>query len=282
MADIKLDYRIKDVYCFRHYLTKKEEMSTEIHNVSHSHPQNEIYYFAKGKAKFTVNEKIFEIENGDILMIEGYNHHTIEVDPEYDYERYCVEISNSVLLPINGITPLQQYFNKVIHCIHLKREDLSSINVLEKMQDIENECLNSDKPLKAHAILLKIISLICEMGNIYQEKNKDIDVTKKFTKNDICINRAFEYINKNLDKTISVDELAKYSYLSRSYFQHLFKKYTGLSIKDYIMRQKMFTARYMLQNGYALTDISVALGYKYYSLFSQHYKKFFGVSPKKY
>jgi len=280
MENKKLNFAVKDCFCFRHYETKVEEMATEYHNVFHCHPQYEIYYFVRGQAKFTVNEKIFLMNNGDVLVIQGNNHHTIEVNQDYDYERYVIEIKEEFLPTLNGITPLKQDFNHTIHALHLTKDEVEKSKIFEKLRNVEETCLDESIHFKSHVVLSKIIEIASEISWIYENNHSLEFISSTKNKNEANINRAFEYINQNLNKMITINELCKYSYLSRSYFQHVFKRYTGLSVTDYIMRQKMNTARYMLNNGYSLQEVSDALGYKYYSLFSVHFKKFFGFPPK--
>ncbi len=68
--------------------------------------------------------------------------------------------------------------------------------------------------------------------------------------------------------------------MNPSYLSRMFKKAEGISLKDYIVQEKMAFARTLLQSS-ALPVSLVALkaGYSNFSHFSQVYKKMYGVSP---
>ena len=146
---------------------------------------------------------------------------------------------------------------------------------------MEEEVLNKNE-FTAHIVLsyiLRILSIAClstsEMDNTQMPVIDD-----EFDKHTSYINETVQYINANVDKKLTIDEIAEQVHISRSYLQHLFKKCVGLSLSDYIFRQKMHSAKYMLANGKSFTETANALGYKYYSTFSADYKKMFGTSPK--
>ena len=89
-----------------------------------------------------------------------------------------------------------------------------------------------------------------------------------------------EYIHYNLDKDIKREDVASSVFMNPSYVSRMFKKAEGISLKDYIVQEKMAFARTLLQSS-ALPVSLVALkaGYSNFSHFSQVYKKMYGVSP---
>ena len=280
MNNVKINYRSNDGFAFRHFLTKTDEMNIEVHNVSHCHPQWEIYLFISGEADFSVAEKHYKMNHGDVLAIEGLEHHTIQVNPNCDYERYVVEFDIDMIPSFRGVRPLKNCFNKSMHAIHLSDEAVRKTDIVKIFKSIERTCLAPRTQFTNHLVFGDIVRLVAEINRCYEMDNDmgtDVDGTSKY---DEALNQAFEYIKENMNRKITVDDLCNRTYFSRSYFQHIFKDRTGLSVTDYILRQKMTTAKYMLENGTPLNEVSDALGYKYYSLFSTHYKKFFGVSPK--
>ncbi len=95
----------------------------------------------------------------------------------------------------------------------------------------------------------------------------------------LCVN----YIYNNLHKKIYVEDLAKHTGLSVSYLSRLFRKETGESITEYIIKRKIDAARNMLKySDYPLSQISETLAFSCQSYFTKIFKTYEGVTPKKY
>lgn len=92
-----------------------------------------------------------------------------------------------------------------------------------------------------------------------------------------------DYIYYHLNEKIHLQDLAKYVNLNSSYLSTLFKKETGLSVSDYILKRRMDAAKNMLQySDYTYGDISVILAFSSQSHFIQVFKKQTGLTPREY
>jgi len=94
---------------------------------------------------------------------------------------------------------------------------------------------------------------------------------------------AAMYIHANLERRISVSELARQIAIDRSYFCTVFKKYMGKSPQQYIIDAKMKSAANMLRRSdKSVSDIAAAVGYEDALLFSRMFRAKFGCSPRQY
>lgn len=96
------------------------------------------------------------------------------------------------------------------------------------------------------------------------------------------IRRAVAYIDDNLDKKITVGELAQHCGLSDDYLSHIFKKEMGISLVEYILNQKLDLASQLLTDGIYNSQMCYALGFSSQSHFISVFKKKYGVTPKAY
>lgn len=53
------------------------------------------------------------------------------------------------------------------------------------------------------------------------------------------IRKVLEYIDKNLEKNITCEMMAKYVYMNGSYFSRLFKNEVGMSFSEYLLKAKI-------------------------------------------
>ena len=88
------------------------------------------------------------------------------------------------------------------------------------------------------------------------------------------------YIQEHLSDNIRKEDLAELMHLNEDYLTRIFKKETGMSIKAYIIQQKMNAARELLQTtSLSVSSVAIQLGYTNFSHFSASYKKEFGITP---
>lgn len=97
------------------------------------------------------------------------------------------------------------------------------------------------------------------------------------------LNIAKEYIDNNYDKDLTLTQVAKYIYLSDSYFAHSFKDKFGISPKSYILKVRIEAAKEYLKN----TDTKVAevakiVGFSSQQRFNDIFKKHENITPLNY
>jgi AraC family transcriptional regulator len=92
-----------------------------------------------------------------------------------------------------------------------------------------------------------------------------------------------EYIDLNLQKNLSVEELASHLRMSTSYFTRSFRSSVGLTPHAYVMRRRILRAQELIAStDLALIDIAVATGFADQSHFSRRFHQMTGVSPRTY
>ena len=91
---------------------------------------------------------------------------------------------------------------------------------------------------------------------------------------------ACEYIDKNYQEDINLNKISNYVSLSKNYFCNIFKKETGITIWDYLIRIRMEEAKKMLLETEQKTyEISERVGYDDPSYFGRLFKKYTGFTP---
>jgi AraC-like DNA-binding protein len=97
------------------------------------------------------------------------------------------------------------------------------------------------------------------------------------------VQSVIDFMNINLQETISLPELAAVAYLSPSRFSHLFKAQTGVSPVEYFIRLKMEKAGQLLKTSLiSIKEIMALVGYDTRSNFVGQFRKYFDCAPSAY
>ena len=95
--------------------------------------------------------------------------------------------------------------------------------------------------------------------------------------------KMLNYIDDNLYKRITMDEISSIFYFNKDYLMRIFKKELDITIMDYINKRRIYNSLELLKNTDDLV-IKIALNSGYSSLeyYSETFTKILGVSPLTY
>lgn len=94
------------------------------------------------------------------------------------------------------------------------------------------------------------------------------------------INYVIDHITENLNKSFSLEELAKLSHFSPHYFHRIFAAVVGESVNNYTNRLRLEkAARLLTFSTNHLSSIAYECGFSSPSTFSRSFKQYFNISP---
>lgn len=97
------------------------------------------------------------------------------------------------------------------------------------------------------------------------------------------LRRVAEYVRSNLDRTITLAELAGLVRLSRFHFCTAFRLATGQTPGDWMMDERIRRAVALLENfELSITEIALEVGYETPSSFTARFRQRVGLTPTEY
>lgn len=96
------------------------------------------------------------------------------------------------------------------------------------------------------------------------------------------IQNVLDYIDENIKSEINNNDLCKIAGYSYIHLVRLFKRYLGVSPKEYILRRRLLFAVYEMSGDLSKTDIAFEFGFNTYAGFYKAFKRELGCSPSKF
>jgi two-component system response regulator YesN len=147
-----------------------------------------------------------------------------------------------------------------------------------KSVDVNSELIQSfDKKVKKaetiHDLKIKMRELIEFIVQIV--RMEDVSLSP--------IDKGIQFIKLNLDKEITLQEVAEYSGISTSYFSKQFKKEQGQNYIDFLVTLRMEKSKDLLETTkLTIAQIGELTGYHSYRYFTKIFKLQFGITPTQY
>jgi len=98
------------------------------------------------------------------------------------------------------------------------------------------------------------------------------------------VNRAVDYVMRNLDQPLRLEEVAKAACFSSYHFHRIFRALMGETLASFVKRVRLERSVYLLshRNGASLTDIALACGFSSSSDFSRSFRGQYRVAPSRF
>lgn len=229
-----------------------------------------IHYVTKGYGTFKFNGKVFNLKQGDIfILLKGMQvEYVASIDDPWEY--YWIGFSGS---------NANEYLNRTSitnSCVANCEENSKIPQIILNMCEISKTYnpSRSDDILLLKELYSLLYALIEEFPKPFEYKDKELHT---------YIQDALNFINSNYMHSITVQEIADYVNLSRSYLYKMFIKNLGISPQRYLINLRMYKATLLLKGTkLPIGEVANSVGYSDSLLFSKTFSKHFSMSPLNY
>ena len=241
---------------------RKSETSCD----EHWHEYYEMIYYHGCKGSCTLNGKLYNVSESCIFLMSPKDFHKTmnERIPEsgsvlIQFSEQAVDIKLLELLS-NG--PVVLYDPSQI-----------VISLINELADFTQTSSRFKTEYLTHLLNCILIKLIKE-GECSSSASQ---------KSDPAVRDAISYMLKNMQKPITLSDIAKKYNLSATYFSHLFHDSTGIPFKKYLTGIRIEYAKRLLEDGeLPIIDVGFECGFRTPSQFVRAFKESTGEAPSKY
>lgn len=90
------------------------------------------------------------------------------------------------------------------------------------------------------------------------------------------------FIDNNYDKKLNLDFLSKIGFISKYHMLRLFKRYYGMTPRQYLIDKRIEKSKELLKTGTSVTEVCFDVGFESLGSFSSLFKVKNGKSPSQY
>jgi len=91
------------------------------------------------------------------------------------------------------------------------------------------------------------------------------------------------YINGHITEDVSLIKLSEVAGYNATYLSHLFREQTGITLKEYISRQKLVRITELMSDlGSNINDVALKAGFESRTYFNNFIRRMTGMSPQEY
>jgi YesN/AraC family two-component response regulator len=246
----------------------------------HIHDCYEIYYSITGGKQFLIDKRFYDINPGDLFVINQFESHYISQTDQMVHERIVISIHPDFLKEISTE-------NTDLSACFTQRSGIFSNKIsLNKMQQqrfmyLIDKVTSPNEYGKDIVERSAFMELMLEINSAFLNSCTSELSVAKYQYNQ-TVEQILTYINQHINEPITVEHLSKQFFISESYICRIFKAATGTTINKYINARRITTAKSLLSTDMGVYEVCEKCGFNDYSNFLKAFTKAVGISPKKY
>ncbi len=235
--------------------------------------ENMIIYMYSDGGSIVCRERIYPIKRGALCFIgAGKYHYTMPNDPSlYDRTKifFPSELLRGVISLISDGRDFSGFAWDSIVYAEIKESERKYVDSI--FESLAKSVESPHGRAEAVSSLIRLLHLIEE--NSIDGASSDSG----------SLGGAIDYINKNIFREISIDEICAAVHISKYHFCRRFKETMSMTVMEYVLKTRIVLAKNMLEKENAsISEISDRCGFSSVSYFCRVFKESVGVSPLKY
>lgn len=249
-------------------------------NFFHNHDGYELFFLLNGDLNYYIEGVGMHLERGNLVLINPYDFHRREIVKGDSYERIVINIKDSCMGKISSEK------TDLSACFHNLPADKSNILKLNEQQIVEYTLCaqHLSRELESGEYGSEIladtyIKQILIMINRISKKTNYVGIKNIMPS---LVSNTIGYIEQHITEEITLEVLSHYFHHNGTYISRCFKKTTGISLQQYIIRKRITLAKKYLCEGCSPYDACFLAGFNDYSNFSRTFTKQASHSPRKF
>lgn len=262
----------------------KQKLSKQTYEMIdwHWHSGVQFCYVTSGEVMIQTAQKTVILEEGEGMFI-----HAQQVHKATNQSARAEYISLNLPVHFLGLEGSEMYhrfmepvlYAKDIETILFRKNDVNMKKLLTKLRTCAEK---TDSESDSYSLNLIADLLLLWEELLYQISIIDCSQNNKNTTNK-RLQDILRYLQENYKKKITLQAIAQHINLSQSECSRFFKKVTGETLFEYLLKFRIEKSIELLKNtDLTITEIAYETGFTSQSYYDQRFRKIKGISPLKY
>ncbi|HBG4465708.1 TPA: AraC family transcriptional regulator [Clostridioides difficile] len=236
---------------------------------NHFHEHYVIGFIEKGQRYLSCKNKEYTTSTGDLLLFNPFDSHTCEQIDDKVLDYRCInikpEIMKKTVFEITGKNYLPKFNQPVIF-----RSELVPL-----LQELHYIIMEEELDFKKEELFFFLIEQLIE-------EHTEPNLQSNLENTNIEIQAVCDYLENNYAEHIVLDELSTIAGMNKYSLLRNFTKLKGITPYRYLENIRVNKAKKLLEKGVEPIDAAIQTGFVDQSHFTNFFKNFIGLTPKKY
>lgn len=243
----------------------------------HNHDFSEFVYILSGKGKCRVDDVIYDIEEGDLLLLNPKQMHQFFPREEGTPATEFFVAMTDMQLP--GLLPNYVRDEGEPLIMHTTGELRLKLFKICSSMEAEAAVYRPGRYFMLKSYLMQMILLVI------REKAEPIEVKNGFAFESVnkkhVVEQILNYFEDHYQEKVSLEQIAENMYLSPFYISKIFKSETGDTPIHHLINIRLERAYELLERGNvkSIQEVAAKVGYDDAYHFSKLFKKKYGMPP---
>lgn len=266
IAELSLNVLTKDLYplAFGHYIEALDHKAKR-----DTHSDHLLILCVAGRGKVSCGGHTKTLNPGQALILPKGAAHQYQSNNKTPWTIYWVHLDGHLAEQFVSMLQADESAELIFETPNLAEV----LNEFEQLLACRHATYQFNNFVLASNILRKLFSYFIAQNQLPLSNES----------NQINLQIIDGYLEENIDKQISLEQMAEVSGLSKFHFAKKFQKQTGVSPVRYFLESKIKHACELIdRTQLTIKEVSSRLGYDDPYYFSRLFKKIMGLSPKQY
>ncbi|MEM7106113.1 MAG: AraC family transcriptional regulator [Bacteroidota bacterium] len=244
----------------------------------HYHPEIELTLIVKGEGTRYIGNHISSYADGDLVLVgEHLPHHWVsnKQKAENFHEAIVIQFNRDIFSGIPELKTLDQLIVASANGLYFPNPPervITHLKIFDNLNDVEQLCA-----------LFNLLDLLNQSHERTTLSTFNYNFSKVTSSHHSKVERVTTYIIENLDRKITVSEMARLTNFTPESFCRWFKKALGNTFITFLNTARVESAcQYLLHTDLSISQIAHRTGFENLTHFNRVFRKYKFVAPSRY